>query len=111
MKTQLDGEWHEILGQGPTPRGVHQMYRTAQSVGRIVQAYPEELGSMYQANGFFMRRAEEVPQDTPSMLFAYKVQYQWEGGMTGLVGPAFRAGELWLGAMALWSPISERSQY
>lgn len=104
MKIQLDGIWHEILGQGFGPSDLHRAYRDVEHVGGIVETYAGEIASIYRSNGLAVHRAELLSPDFSSRLHALKIRYQWEHAESGLIGPAVRGQELWLGAIALWLP-------
>ncbi|HMT18427.1 MAG TPA: hypothetical protein PKD20_00965 [Candidatus Saccharibacteria bacterium] len=106
MKIQIDGIWHEILGQGPTPYGVHQLYMGAEDVGRIVQAYPEEVESMYKGNGYQLGEFMLMPIGVAPRVLRHcfeMVSTRRDRGM--VLGPAIVKQELWQGSLGLWHPI------
>jgi len=109
MKIQLENEWHTILGQGPTPRGLHQMYIENDRVGRIHEAYEGEVESMYSVNGYSMEEFMLMPVGVSPRIVRHcfeKVSTQRDAGM--LLGPAVVRQELWQGSLALWVPNNRR---
>ena len=112
MKIQINGDWHEILGQGPTPYALHHLYMQADHVGRIQQAYPEEIASMYQANCYRMGEFMLMPiGSSPRVLRHCFEMVSTRRDRGSVLGPAVVQGELWQGSLGLWHPLqSTRSQ-
>lgn len=108
MKIQLDGIWHEVLGQGPSPSDLHRMYMGEtgyERVWSVQEAYEGEVSSLYRANGFILRHAEIQSPECSTRMHALKIRYQWEDGQNGLIGPGLDdRQQLWIGAIALWVP-------
>lgn len=105
MRIQINGAWHEILGQGPTPHGIHHLYVGAEDVGRIEQAYPEELASMYQGNGFELGEFMLMPVGVaPRVLRHCFEMVSTRRDRGSVLGPAIVQSELWQGSLGLWHP-------
>ena len=105
MRIQLEGDWHEILGQGPTPGELHRLYDEYKDVGGVEELYPGEVLSVYRANGFVLRQAMRIPK---GQLSSDVLKHErWEGlsQPKGIAGPAVVDTVVWQGAVGLWLPI------
>lgn len=105
MRIQLEGHWHEILGQGPTPGELHRLYDEHKDVGGIEELYPGEALSVYRANGFVLRQAMKIPKGLLSS--DVLTHERWEGPCQpkGVAGPAILGSIVWQGAVGLWLPV------
>jgi hypothetical protein len=105
MKIQLQGAWHEILGQGPTPKELHRLYTEHDDVGGLIEHYPGEVGSMYRANGFVLRQAMKIPKGMLSGSVLVSERWLGHSEPSGIAGPAILDSIVWQGAIGLWLPV------
>lgn len=107
MKMQLNGEWHEILGAGPTPKEVQRLFLGHERVGQIQEAYEGELKWMYRSNGYYPRYSEVMRADETPLLAAGRILEKFQGIGEHVFGPPVIDRTPWIGAIALWVPRIE----
>lgn len=112
MRIQIEGLWHTILGEGPSPSDLHHVYMSAGSVGRIQELYEGEVYDIYRQNGFSMveDRWLEIGVSPRTLWHSFeRVRDQRAAGAK--LGPAIMHSlEVWQGRVGLWLPVDAREQ-